>query len=218
MSNKQRAYLGGQAMQSEKKAARHIDISLRVKQIAARCIPQCQVYVATYTAGSAGQIYQHLEEKSGEEFWSIKAWTPPPRRRLKDPDVIVTLQNQVQFIVEVKWGAVRGSDDTDLVLADDEWRKMRDLLTGVNLCRVSGPAAVDHRRYRSQEFTEQRDFHINSNTKLVLVTDLVQTKQCLPGQYAEALNAWKNATSNMLIADIHTQVDGVLSLAGVFEA
>jgi hypothetical protein len=75
-------------MQSEKIAAKHIDISLRVKQIAARCIPQYKVYVATYTAGSAGQIYQRLEEKSGAEFWSIKAWTPPSprRRRLKDPD------------------------------------------------------------------------------------------------------------------------------------
>jgi hypothetical protein len=92
-------------MQGEKIAAKHTDISLGVKQTAARCMPQYKVYVATYTTGRAGQIYQRIEEKSGEEFWSIKAWTPPPRRRLKDPDVIVTYQDQVRFIVEVKWGA-----------------------------------------------------------------------------------------------------------------
>jgi hypothetical protein len=204
-------------MQGEKIAAKHTDISLRVKQIAAHCIPQCQVYVATYTAGSAGQTYQRIEEKSGEEFWSIKAWTPWPRRRLKDPDVIVTYQDQVRFIVEVKWGAIQGIDDTDLVLTPDEWRKMKDLLTGANLCRVRGPAAVDHHRYRSCEFTVQRDYYTNSETKLVLVSDFVRTKQCLPVQYTEALNAWKNLTGNMLIADIKTPVDGRPSLDEVFE-
>jgi hypothetical protein len=55
-----------------------------------------------------------------------------------------------------------------------------------------------------------------SETRLVLVTDLARTKQCLPGQYAEALNLWKNAPGNMLLADIHIPVDGMPSLEEVF--
>jgi hypothetical protein len=94
---------------------------------------------------------------------------------------------------------------------------MRDLLTGANLCRVRGPAAVDHRRYRSHEFTVQRDYYTNSETRLVLVTDLVLTKRCLPDQYAQALNAWKNVTGNMVIADINIHVDGMPSLREIFE-
>ncbi len=204
-------------MQSEKQAAKHTEFSIRVKHLAARYSPQYTVYIATYTAGAAGQIYQRIEEGSGEEFWSIKAWAPPPRRRLKDPDVLVTYQRQVKFIVEVKWGVIPGAQDTDLILAPDEWRKMKDLLTGANLCRVRGPAVVDHCRYRGPEFPDQRDYHTNDETKLVLVADLRLTKQCLPEQYAQAMSAWKNVPSNMVLADINARVDEIPSLREVLE-
>jgi len=68
-------------------ARKHIDISIRTKLIAALDNLDNCVYLATYTIGDSGQSYQHIEEQSGEEFWSIKAYTPAPHLRLKDPEV-----------------------------------------------------------------------------------------------------------------------------------
>ena len=205
-------------MQGEKQAAKHTDISIRAKQIAESCSPQYDVYIATYTAGKTGQIYQRIEEKSDEEFWSIKAWTPPPHHRLKDPDMLVGYQDQAKFVVEVKWGAIPGNRNTDLILGPDEWRKMRALLTGANMCRIRGPAVKDHRRYRSAEFTIKRDYYTNSETKLILVTDLWLMERLQPEQYAEVLSTWKNAESNILIADINTHVDGIPSFREILDS
>jgi hypothetical protein len=66
---------------SEKQAHGHIEISLQVKRIVQACCPDCDVYVATYAAGRAGPSYQGIEEQSGVEFWSIKAWTESSRER-----------------------------------------------------------------------------------------------------------------------------------------
>lgn len=68
-------------------ADKHIRISLKVKETAEKTRPHDDVFVATFRAGANGHAYQRIEQESGAEFWSIKAWTPlpPPRRRLKDP-------------------------------------------------------------------------------------------------------------------------------------
>lgn len=206
-------------MESEKKAAKHIDISIQVKQIVARSRPQYDVYVATYTAGKRGQVYQPIEEGTDEEFWSIRALSPPPppHQRLKDPDVIVTCQDQVKFVVEVKWGALPGIDDTDLDLKADEWRKMRDLLIGSNLCRVRGPAVRNRRRYRSREFRVQSDYYTNHETKSVLVTDLRGVRRQLPELYAQLLNTWQNVTGKIYLVDIKAPIDGIPSFREILE-
>ncbi len=56
-------------------AAKHIQISIQAKQIAMEVCKDCNTYIATYTSGTSGQAYQRIEEESGEEFWSLKAWT-----------------------------------------------------------------------------------------------------------------------------------------------
>jgi hypothetical protein len=71
-------------------AQKHTELCIKVKSIAESSCPDWRVYLATYTTGRAGQSYQRIEQESGEDFWSIRALTPPPHRRLKDPDVRVT--------------------------------------------------------------------------------------------------------------------------------
>lgn len=139
-------------------AEKHIDISIKVKQVADSICQHCHVYIATYTTGKAGQFYQRIEQESGKEFWSTKAWTHPPYCRLKDPDVIITHERQVKFLVEVKWGTVPGRGSTDLTMSPEEWEKMARLLSSSAMCRVRGPAVEGGRRYRSPEFRFKKDF------------------------------------------------------------
>ena len=198
-------------------AKKHIDISIRVKQIAGHSCPHCHVYLATHRIGKAGQFYQHIEQVSGEEFWSVKAWTPPPRHNLKDPDVVITQWNQVEFFVEVKWGAVRGGTNTDLLLSPEEWGRMARLLDRSAICRARGPAVKDGRCYHSP-LPLRGDYSINDNTKLVIVSDFLLVKELLGAELQEFLRLWKSANVDILVADINIGVGKIPSFQEVMEA
>jgi hypothetical protein len=104
---------------------------------------------------------------------------------LKDPDVIITHEKQVKFLVEVKWGAVPGNTNTDLLMSPEEWGKMARLLDRSAICRVRGPAVKDGRRYRSP-LPLQGDYSINDNTQLVLVSDFLLMKK-LMGEHRQLI-------------------------------
>ncbi len=197
-------------------ARKHIAISLRVKRIASSCCSKWGSYVATYTAGSAGQAYQRIEQDSGEEFWSIKTWTPPPHRRLKDPDVLITQGERVKFLVEVKWGAIQNRPNTDLSISAEEREKIAHLLSGSALCRVRGPCVKDRRRYRSTEFQIQKDYWTDNTTRLVLVSDFALANRLL-GPPLEAVKLWERTNANILVADIDTRVGNIPSLRELLE-
>lgn len=193
-------------------AGRHIEISLQVNRLVQECCPQCGVYVATYTTGRFGQAYQRIEEESGAEFWSIKAWTDPPHERLKDPDVLVTTGDRVHFAIEVKWGAIPGAARSDVAISPEEWGRMRGLFERPALCRVRGPAVRAGRRYRSAEFTTQRDYRVDDQTRLILVTDVVQMQRLLGSACWSILRPWQAAGPRILLADINTCVGNLPAL------
>ena len=190
-------------------ARKHIDISLRTKLIAALDNLDNGVYLATYTTGNSGQTYQYIEEQSGEEFWSIKAWTPAPHHRLKDPDVIIIRDEEVAFLIEVKWGTIPGRPGSDLLIKPDEWGKMSRLLEAPALCRVRGPAVINGQRYRSPSFPVQLDYYTNASTKGVIVSDFRGLNQSL---LQEFLRTWRQANSGFLIADIASGMGEIPSL------
>lgn len=200
-------------------AKKHIEISIKTKQIAQVICRDCLVYIATYTTGKAGQVFQRIEEQSAEEFWSIKAWTPPPRRRLKDPDLIITHDDRVKFLVEVKWGTVPGNTSTDLLMGLKEWAKMDRLLrASVIMCRVRGPAVKDGRRYKGAEFPIKIDYLTDKNSILVLVTDFAAVKRELNPKFQRFIESWKCTSPRFLIADINTRVDEIPSLQEILQA
>ncbi len=190
-------------------ARKHIGISLRVKEIASRCYPNCDIYIATYTAGRSGQSYQAIEEQSGLEFWSIRGLAHPTNERIKDPDVLITSDDQVKVLIEVKWGAIPQGLKTDMKAENKEWEDLRRLLGGPAKCRVRGPAVKACRRYRSEDFTIVRDFCVNDETKAIIVSDFGLMKQVLPTEYRAVTVGWRRAGTNILLADIHTQVDAI---------
>lgn len=200
-------------------ARKHIEICLKVKNIAVSILPDCDVYVATYTAGQSGQSYQRIEEECRQEFWSIKAWTlTPPPIRLKDPDVIITRDKCVKFLIEVKWGSVPGRASTDLRMNGDEWRKMEKLLRDPAMCRVRGPAVRSGQRYRSQGFQSDYTYETDSQTKLVLVSNFSSMKRELSAQFNEFLSSWKHQNIGLLIADINARVGEIPSFRELIEA
>jgi hypothetical protein len=189
-------------------ATKHIGISIQAKQIALNYCKRCNVYIATYTSGISGQAYQRIEEKSGEEFWSLKAWTPPPHHRLKDPDLIITDDQQVVFLVEVKWGTLPGRGSTDLLISPQEWGKMARLFKEPVMCRVRGPAVKSGKRYRSPDFQFVQDYHTDAKTRGILVSDFHGLGNA---QLNEFLRMWQNEKSGFLVADIHTRVGEIPS-------
>ncbi len=194
------------------KAKKHIGISLRVKQAINTRFPDYGVYVATYTSGKTGQIYQRVEEETGEEFWSIRAWRPPLNLRLKDPDVLVTDQRVVKFVIEVKWGAISGCTTPDIRPSYDELSKMANLLSGSAYCRVRGPATHKGMRYPSIAFLNEINYWTNDETGLVVVSDFQMAKEMLGGRYSEAIHRWKSVSSSLLLADISERVGDIPSL------
>ncbi len=200
-------------------AKKHIEISIKTKQIADVICRGCLVYIATYTTGKSGQVYQRIEQESAEEFWSIKAWTPSPRRRLKDPDVIITRDERVKFLVEVKWGTVPGNTSTDLLMGLEEWAKMDRLLRASDImCRVRGPAVKDGRRYKNPEFPFKKEYWTDKDSNLVLVTDFVAMKQELTPKFQWFLESWKRTSPRFLIADINTRVGEIPSFQEILQA
>ena len=195
-------------------ARKHTAISIQTKQIAMMHCQGCRVYIATYTTGKSGQAYQRIEEESGEEFWSIKAWTPPPHRRLKDPDVIITQEERVTLLVEVKWGALPGRISTDLLINPKEWEKMARLFTEPAMCRVRGPAVQNGIRYRSHDFQVAKDFYTDGKTQGVLVSDFHGLGKA---KLEEFLRMWQKEKSGFLIADIDTRVCDIPSFKDVLE-
>ncbi len=198
-------------------AKKHIDISIRAKQIAAGKDRDWLIYIATHAAGISGQSYQQIEEASGEEFWSIKAWTPAPHRRLKDPDVIITDSKRVKFLVEVKWGTIPGKASTDLLMSPEEWQKIARLIHSSAFCRVRGPAVEGGRRYRSHEFRIERDYWTDGETKLILITDFLEMQKAMDAKFQEFLRLWKQTIVGLLIADLHTRIGEIPSFQEILE-
>jgi len=178
-----------------------------------------QVYIATHKT----LTYHLAQQVRDEEFWGVKAWTFPPRKPLKDPDVVIAQGEQVKFLVEVKWGAVQGSTKTDLLLSPQEWGKMARLLDGSAICRVRGPAVKDSRCYHSP-LPLRGDYSINDNTKLVLVSDFRLVKELIGAKLEKFLRQWKSANVDIQLADIDTGIKTgvdeikILSFQEVMEA
>lgn len=194
-------------------AEKHIDISIKTKQIAKSNCKDCVVYIATYPIGRPGQSFQRIEEQSGEEFWSIKAWTQPPHHHLKDPDVIITQDDRVKFLVEVKWGMVPGRASTDLLMSPQEWAKLSQLLqTKEFICRVRGPAVRKGKRFRAANFRVEKDYTTDVDSKLVLVTDFFSVKQKMTEMFDQFMALWKKTHPSFPIADINIRVDEIPSL------
>ena len=199
-------------------AKKHIEISMKAKHIADISCQNSRTYIATYTTGGSGQSYQRIEQESGGEFWSIKCWTPPPRSRLKDPDLIITHDRQVKILVEVKWGAVPGRAGTDLLVSPEEMGKMARLLSSPAMCRVRGPAVKGGHRYRSPEFPIEEDYWTDSNTRFFLVTDFLAMRQVSERMLQESLKLWGDGNVGFLLADISTRVGGIPSFQELVHA
>ena len=151
-----------------KKAQKHINLNLNVKHIFNQKYPEYCVYLATHTRSP---IYQELEEKSKEDFWSIKLRTPQNHRQLKDPDMIITDNYNALFLIEVKWGGIEGCSSTDLEIDITSQKKMINIRHLGGDCSIRGPATKNGRRYRTEEFSVMKNVTVNNGTQFILVSD-----------------------------------------------
>ncbi len=198
-------------------ARKHTEIGIKLKATTKAFNPKLGVYIATYTANTAGQEYQRIEADSGEEFWSIRVWSASPRRCLKFPGAVITQEKMAKYLIEIKWGAVAGSSSSDLMINEKEQNEIANVLSKTELCRVIGPAVQNGRRFRSGSFRFKKSYSVDSSTKLILVSNFLEMKQRLGIKLAESLILWKRANPKILIADINTRVDDIPSFQELLE-
>ncbi len=162
------------------------------------------VYMATYGAKSD---YQLAEEHSKAEFWSIKAYRGQPSRAtwVKDPDGIIVQDDRVKFIIEVKWGALPGSSDTDLLIRQEELTKMVRLMEGPARCRVNGATGTT------------RDLSTDNDVRLLLVSDFRLAKTQIPGKFNQFQSLARRMKSVFQPADIESRVGDILSLREILQ-
>jgi len=197
-----------------KEARNHVNIALRVKRIAKVCLPGHCVFLAPHNQ----RAYQDLERQSGEEFWSVKAYSssaPASGSRVKDPDAIITQGDRVCFLVEIKWGAVPGAAHTDVPLTQAEWKDLASRLRAITVCRVRGPAVKAGVRNQSHMFTDSCDYQVDCNAQLLLVANFHLMRSVLPEQCEEARRAWALARCDPHLADISERVGEIPSLPEV---
>jgi len=197
-----------------KKAQKHINLNLSIKQIFEQRCPEYNVYLATHTRSP---IYLEFEEKSKEEFWSLKLRTPKNHRPIKDPDIIITDNDNAIFLIEVKWGGIDGYSTTDLKIDEKTLKKM---LSGYQFggdCSMRGPATRNGKRYKNEEFLIKKNATVDDKTQFILVSDF-QSLKGLFGlkQYKEIVDELKQQLQNSyVIADIHEQVDDIPCLENI---
>jgi hypothetical protein len=211
------------AESSGKIARKHIQISLAIKDVVSACAPRAAnwaVYVATYTAGRSGTLYQEIEAESGATFWSLILRSCADNRKLKHPDVIVTVGSNVRYLFEVKWGAIKGLQTSDV--NENCLRDIEDASGGTNqarrlggFCRVRGPAAEGGLRYRSAQFRQQMDFAVDNASTFLLLSDFVALKSLLPSWYSTVVPRLLALQAVCTPADINVHTDGIPSLCEV---
>ncbi len=203
---------------SRKMAEKHIQICLDIKNMIKKKCENYHVYVATYGTGKQGIPYRKREEESGEEFWSINLWQfseGKNAKKVKQPDVIVTNGSRVEYLIEVKWGTMKGYPKSDLEIEKDDFEKMISARSDGMCCRIHGPAVQDHQRYDNHEFTTEEDFKVDNQTKIVLVSDFYSVKTELDSRYKDILSRLKELENNVIFADINKRVGDIPSLQEV---
>ncbi len=187
-------------------AKKHVELSTRIKHIAESKGYAGQVYIATHALRRYASTYCQAEHHSGEDFWSIKAWTPssPRELNLKDPDLIITEVGRVKFLVEVKWGTVSGTD-TDLELGVTEQEEISRLLSAQPVhCNVNGPVS------EPSSLRRKKKFWLDEKTQFVLVTDI----SAYPGLYS-LLDFWEE--TGLRVTDIEKRIGRFPSFQEVLE-
>ena len=193
---------------SIKKAQKHINLNLKVKQIFNKKYPEYLVYLATHTKNP---IYQDLEEKSNEEFWSIKLRTPKNHRQLKNPDIIIANNYRALFLIEVKWGVLEGCYDTDLRIDMATQKKMIKIRQIGGECSIRGPATRNGKRYRNVEFSIKKKVIVDEDTQFIFISDFMKAKKIFKlNQYKEIINNLnEQLQDSYIIADIYDRVDDI---------
>ena len=203
---------------SIQKAQKHVKISLEVRDVINKIYPKYCVYIATHTAGRHGGNYRKTEEESGKKFWSLKLLSSPERKKLKDPDVIVSDGNKVKYLIEVKWGVINGCSATDADISKPERGKIEQARHLGGICHIRGPAITNGQHYYSKEFVEKKKSEVDTDTKFVLVSDFQTMKDVLPTKkYEDILFQLKEQSDIFVLADIHKHVDDIPSLQEIIQ-
>ena len=84
-------------------AVKHVQISIKVKDVINHLYPKYDVYLASH---GNHPNYKEVEIKSGEKFWSLQLRSHTDKTELKRPDIIITDSEFVKYFIEVKWGAI----------------------------------------------------------------------------------------------------------------
>jgi len=196
----------------KEKAQKHIEISLEVKKLVKRKCQEYCVYLATHPTSND---YKEMEKKSEGDFWSLKLRTHPDKIGLKDPDLVITEGDSVKYLIEVKWGAIKGctTSDVESILKNPDLDKIKKARCLGGKCSVHGPFVKNGHYCETEENKEWEKFDVDDSTKFILVSDFKMMKEELPDKkYEDLISQLKKQKDIFNLADINKQVDDIPSL------
>lgn len=201
------------------KAEKHVQISLKVRDIINQMYPKYCVYLATHCRD---KNYKEKEKESGEKFWSLQLRSYTDKEGLKHPDIIVTDSEIIKYLIEVKWGVINGClvSDSDIktIVKGSEKNKIKKARQLGGILHSNGPAISNGRHYFNNEFIEKKEFIVNNETKFVLVSDFQMMKDVFAiKDYKDILLQLKEQSDIFVLADIHKHVGDILSLQEIIQ-
>ena len=200
-------------------AKKHVQISIKVKEIINHLCSQYNVYLATH---GHRPIYKNVELESGEKFWSLQLRSNTDNKELKRPDVIITDSEFVKYFIEVKWGAIPNckfsKSDIKEIVKGSEKNKMKKARENGGVLKCNGPAIVNGQHYYSKKFLHRKKFIVNDETSFLVVSYFKIIKDIFTEkEYGNILLQLKRQSDIFVLADIHEHVDDIPSLQEIIQ-
>ena len=204
----------GSKSSSESKTEKHTSILCQIEDIFKRRYHnKYKTYLTTHTS----EYYKEAEKESKRTFYHLGIYTTDPPKgssHVKDPDIIVVEKDEIQYVIEVKWGYLDDypSDSTDLksIFDPKELNELISMIRKSKVCRVTGPHIQNGNKVDGNENIV--DFKVHSNTRFLVVSDLRGLLKANPADFNSIKNQHKNYDNLFSICDIKEDVDTFYSL------
>lgn len=189
----------------KQKAEKHIQICIKSERISKKKHPNYGVYIATHPQAE----YKKIEKASGKDFWSLILYSERTNPgKIKEPDIILTESNRVKYVIEVKWGALNGSKDTDIKELFDVIDNIERIRYEGCICTRNGPVVSDGYLNNKKNYKELV-YSLDNSTKILVVSDFALIKDKKPNIFSQLKKELNNI---VILADINRRVDDIPSL------
>ena len=200
---------------SEAIAEKHTSILCHIEDIFMNLPLKYKTYLTTHNSVH----YKNAEKRTNRTFHHLAMYTtdrPRQDSHVKDPDsIVIDIESGViLYVIEVKWGYLKNSPNTDLntLFKPKELNEIIRMIKTSKVCRVEGPYIRNGDVVPKNEKEKLPDFTVNSNTKFLVVSDLKGLWESNPAVFNSIKIQYENSRNQFSICDVKENVDTFYSL------